>query len=43
VLEEGSAAPPFRLQDQHGDSVALEELRGGWVVLWWYPKAFTSG
>ncbi len=43
MLAEGIEAPPFTLPDQHGNLVSLEELRGRWVVLWWFPKAFTAG
>jgi peroxiredoxin Q/BCP len=39
VLEEGVLAPNFALPDGRGSIVRLEELRGRWVVLWWYPKA----
>jgi peroxiredoxin Q/BCP len=43
VLAEGTVAPPFTLPDQHGRPVSLDDPSGGWVVLWWYPKAFTGG
>jgi peroxiredoxin Q/BCP len=43
MLEEGIEAPDFTLPDQEGRPVTLSALRGGWVVLWWFPKAFTSG
>jgi len=43
VLAEGTAAPPFTLPDQHGREVSLDEYRGRWLVLWWFPKAFTDG
>jgi peroxiredoxin len=43
VLDAGTVAPDFTLPDQHGNAVALSDLRGRWVVLWWFPKAFTSG
>jgi len=43
MLETGSAAPDFTLPDQVGNPVALADLRGSWVVLWWYPKAATPG
>lgn len=43
MLEPGTLAPPFRLPDQNNDPLALEDLRGSWVVLWWYPKAATAG
>ena len=43
MLSEGQAAPEFTLPDQDGNEVSLVDLRGSWVVLWWFPKAFTSG
>jgi thioredoxin-dependent peroxiredoxin len=43
MLAEGTPAPEFTLPDQDGNPVSLKELRGRWVVLWWFPKAFTSG
>jgi peroxiredoxin Q/BCP len=43
MLAPGSAAPAFTLPDQDGRPVSLADFRGRWVVLWWYPKANTSG
>lgn len=43
MLAEGTTAPDFTLPDQHGNPVSLSDFRGRWVVLWWFPKAFTSG
>jgi thioredoxin-dependent peroxiredoxin len=43
MLAEGTAAPAFALPDDHGEIVRLEDLRGQWVLLWWYPKASTPG
>jgi thioredoxin-dependent peroxiredoxin len=43
MLWEGAPAPDFTLPDQHGNPVSLAELRGRWVVLWWYVEADTSG
>lgn len=43
MLDTGTAAPTFTLGDHKGDSVSLEEFKGSWVVLWWYPKADTPG
>jgi thioredoxin-dependent peroxiredoxin len=43
MLAEGTPAPLFELPDQHGDVVRLNDLRGTWVLLWWYPKASTPG
>ena len=40
---EGEAAPDFELDDQHGEAVSLAGLRGGWVVLYFYPRADTPG
>jgi peroxiredoxin Q/BCP len=43
VLAEGDKAPDFALPDQHGETVELRDLRGETVVLYFYPKANTSG
>jgi thioredoxin-dependent peroxiredoxin len=43
MLAEGTPAPDFSLPDQNGDVVRLADLRGQWVLLWWYPKASTPG
>jgi thioredoxin-dependent peroxiredoxin len=43
MLEPGVAAPDFSVPDQDGTQVALGDLRGKWVLLWWYPKADTPG
>jgi peroxiredoxin Q/BCP len=43
MLGEGTQAPDFTLPDQEGDPVSLSDFRGRWLVLWWFPKAFTSG
>jgi thioredoxin-dependent peroxiredoxin len=39
----GSPAPDFTLSSQDGQPVKLSGLRGQWVVLYFYPKDFTSG
>ena len=39
----GSVAPSFTLTSQEGKAVSLDEFRGKWVVLYFYPKDFTSG
>lgn len=39
----GTDAPAFSLQNEQGKTVRLEDLRGKWVVLYFYPKDFTSG
>lgn len=40
---EGKAAPEFKLQDQNGDWHALEDYRGQWLALYFYPKDDTPG
>ena len=42
-LEPGNAAPDFSLLDQDGSRVALADLRGEKVVLYFYPAAMTPG
>lgn len=39
----GSAAPAFNLTSNEGKQVSLADLKGKWVVLYFYPKDFTSG
>lgn len=43
MIAEGEEAPDFTLDDQHGNPVSLTDLRGGTVVLYFYPRANTSG
>jgi len=43
AIEEGKAAPAFTLKDQNGDKVALKDLKGGDVVVYFYPKDDTPG
>ena len=39
----GSPAPAFKLQDQNGQWHTLEEYKGKWLVLYFYPKDQTPG
>jgi thioredoxin-dependent peroxiredoxin len=39
----GTAAPDFKLTTGDGSQVSLKDYRGKWVVLYFYPKDFTSG
>src|SRR5712671_5098428 len=39
----GTPAPDFTLNSQDGKPLHLRDLRGKWVVLYFYPKDFTSG
>src|SRR5437867_3959136 len=39
----GTPAPNFTLNSQDGKPLSLHDFRGKWVVLYFYPKDFTSG
>jgi len=39
----GSDAPDFTLNSQENKPVSLHDFKGKWVVLYFYPKDFTSG
>jgi peroxiredoxin Q/BCP len=41
--EVGKPAPAFTLMSHEGKQVNLKDYRGKWVVLYFYPKDFTSG
>lgn len=43
MVEQGDEAPAFELPDQDGRAVKLSDFRGQPVVLYFYPKADTSG
>ncbi len=42
-LEPGDTAPDFTLPDDTGSSVTLSDLRGGKVIVYFYPAAMTPG
>jgi thioredoxin-dependent peroxiredoxin len=41
--EIGKPAPDFSLTTGDGSQVSLKDFKGKWVVLYFYPKDFTSG
>src|SRR5438093_5185583 len=41
--ELGKPAPDFSLATGDGSQISLKDYRGKWVVLYFYPKDFTSG
>ena len=43
MLTLGAKAPAFTLPDQDGTQVSLQDLRGRWVVVYYYPKDDTPG
>jgi peroxiredoxin Q/BCP len=42
-LTVGNKAPQLRLMDKDGNEVSLEDFKGRWIVLYFYPKDNTSG
>ncbi len=42
-IEEGKAAPLFTLQDSRGNKIALKDLKGKEVILYFYPRDDTPG
>ncbi len=42
-LQVGQTAPDFCLPDQNEENVCLNQFRGQWVVLYFYPKDNTTG
>jgi peroxiredoxin Q/BCP len=43
MIPEGRKAPAFTARAHDGSKVSLRSLRGRYVVLWFYPRANTSG
>jgi peroxiredoxin len=43
MLEVGKKAPAFALPDEDGRTVRLADFKGRRVVVFFYPKANTSG
>jgi len=39
----GAPAPSFKLVTNEGKEASLSDFKGKWVVLYFYPKDFTSG
>jgi len=43
ALTPGTTAPGFTLPSQDNTPISLDEYKGKWVVLYFYPKDFTGG
>lgn len=43
MLKAGDKAPDFKLKSDDGKDVSLSEYRGKRVILFFFPKANTSG
>jgi peroxiredoxin Q/BCP len=43
AIQPGDVAPDFSLQTHQGNMIALKDLRGRKVLIWFYPEADTPG
>lgn len=43
MLKVGEKAPPFDVETTKGERLSLASLAGKYVVLYFFPKAFTAG
>ena len=43
IPQVGQTAPDFIAQDQNGDRLSLNDKKGRWVILYFYPKDNTPG
>jgi peroxiredoxin Q/BCP len=43
MLNVGDRVPDFTTQTTDGRTIRMSELRGKYVVLYFFPKAFTRG
>src|SRR3972149_7738615 len=43
MLKKGDKAPDFKLADQNGKLHSLADYKGSWLLIYFYPKDFTSG
>jgi len=43
IPQVGQTAPGFTLPDQEGTHISLNQYKGKWVVLYFYPKDMTTG
>ena len=43
MLTPGGQAPDFTLPDADGNALSLSDFRGSKLVIWFFPKALTSG
>lgn len=43
MLDVGTEAPAFELENQHGENLNLVDFRGQQVVVYFYPRADTPG
>ena len=43
MLQTGDKAPQFKLKNQNEEEISLDDFKGKWVVVYFYPKDSTPG
>jgi peroxiredoxin Q/BCP len=43
MIEPGTLAPDFTARTTRGEWLRLHDRAGRWIVLYFFPKAFTGG
>lgn len=43
MLEVGEAIPSLTVETTNSGRIALDELRGSWIVIWFYVRSNTPG
>ena len=43
MLKENDKAPQFNVPDQNSNNVSLNDYKGKWIILYFYPKDMTPG
>ncbi len=43
MLKEQDVAPAFETTSDTGETIQLSDYQGKWVILYFFPKALTSG
>jgi peroxiredoxin Q/BCP len=41
-IDVGDVAPKFCLPDQNGEEICLKDMKGDWIILYFYPKDNTK-
>ena len=41
-IDVGDVAPKFCLPDQNGEEMCLKDMKGDWIILYFYPKDNTK-
>jgi peroxiredoxin Q/BCP len=43
MLEIGDVIPPFCIQNQDEEEICFRDIKGRWIIIYFYPKDNTSG